>query len=255
MRLPTPRGFTRFRAGRADAVAHEAYAAWARAALEERATLYDWASAHPERRALPGGRLPAYAVAVPGAPRNVVVRHSRHGGLLAPVRRDLFLPPTRAPYELLVSYVLANAGVRTPPVVAYAVYPAGLVLRRSDVVTLELNGRDLGSALLQATAGERQSWIDRLVPLLQSLSRAGAWHPDLNVRNILLVPDDSGAEQAYVLDVDRIRFAPPGDPHVGAANLDRLERSARKWRALHGAGFDDVELEALRTRASQPAGT
>jgi 3-deoxy-D-manno-octulosonic acid kinase len=255
VRLPTPRGFTRFRAGRAHAVAHEAYAPWARGVLDAGGTLYEWARAHPDRRELPGGRIPAYAVAVPDASQNVVVRHSQHGGLLAPIRGDLFLPPTRAPYELLVSYVLANAGVHTPPVIAFAVYQAGLVLRRSDVVTLELPGQNLGEAFLASPeATRRASWIDRLARLMQALSRAGAWHPDLNVRNILLVPDGSGAEEAYLLDVDRIRFAPPGDPHVGAANLDRLERSVRKWRALHRAGFDDEELRALRARASEAPG-
>ena len=254
MKLPTPRGFSRFRVGHAHAVTHDAYVDWARDVLGQE-TLYEWAAAHAERRALSGGRLAAYAVPVPGQSRGVVVRHSQHGGLLGPLRGDLYFPPTRAPYELLVSYVLAGAGVRTPPVVAFAVYQAGLVFRRSDVVTLELPGRDLGSALLDSPeAAQRASWLERLAALVRSLTGAGAWHPDLNVRNILLVPDASGTEEAYVLDVDRIRFAPPGDPHVRDANLDRLERSVRKWRALHGAGFDDAELRALRAGAAEPAG-
>jgi 3-deoxy-D-manno-octulosonic acid kinase len=183
----------------------------------------------------------------------VVVRHSHHGGLLAPLRGDLFFPPTRAPYELLVSYVLSAAGVRTPPVMAIAVYRAGVLLRRSDVVTLEVPGRDLGAALIEGDPSSRASWIGSIGQLVRALADAGAWHPDLNVKNILLVPDEAGGERAFVLDVDRIQFAPPGDPNVMGANLDRLERSVRKWRARHGGGFDDRELLRLREIASAPA--
>ena len=58
----------------------------------ETRTIYAHAAAHPERREL-SGRGPAYAI--PLGPARVVVRHVRHGGLLAPVTRDLFLAPTR----------------------------------------------------------------------------------------------------------------------------------------------------------------
>ena len=55
-----------------------------------------------------------------------VVRHNRHGGLFAPVTRDLFLPPTRAPHELRTALRLTALGVPTPPVLMYGVEPAGI---------------------------------------------------------------------------------------------------------------------------------
>lgn len=254
MKLPIPKEFNRFRVGAAHVVTHQSCEAWARDVLVHQ-TLYAWAAASPDH-VVRRGRLPAYSVPLPDGTRRVVVRHSHHGGLLGPLRGDRFFPPTRAPYELLVSHVLAATGVRTPPVVAIAVYPAGWVFRRSDVVTLELPGRDLGAAFQEEReTPARDLWLASVAELVRALTRAGAWHPDLHVGNILLVRDAGGDEQAFVLDVDRIRFATPGDPNVLGANLDRFERSVRKWRNRHGSGFDDQELRRLRAIAAAPAAT
>lgn len=253
MSQTVPRDFSRFRAGTTQAIAHEAHLPWVRGVIE-REPLYAWAAQQPDRRSFLG-RVPAFSVPAPELGTRVVVRRSHHGGLLGPLRRDLFLPPTRAPYELLVSHLLASVGVRTPPVVAIAVYRAGPVLRRSDVVSLEVPGRDLGAALSERPGDEvRRAWLAPVAHLIRALSAVGAWHPDLNIKNILLVGSEPTSMDAYVLDVDRILFHPPGDPAVQAANLDRLERSVRKWRARFGAGFADDELRELRAlTATAPA--
>jgi hypothetical protein len=247
-----PKDYTRFHAGTAHVIAHESCVDWAKTVLPQQ-SLYDWAASQPDRRDL-GGRVPAYSVLLPGQERRVVVRHSHHGGLLGRLQGDLFLPPTRAPYELLISHLLAGLGVRTPLVVAIAVYPVRRILRRSDVVSLELPGRDLGKALRDAPdADVRRGWLDSIAALIRSLTNIGAWHPDLNVGNVLLVESAAGAWDAYVLDIDRLQFAPPSDPTVREANLDRLERSIRKLRARFGVGFDDDEMRHLRALSSVPA--
>jgi hypothetical protein len=77
---------------------------------------------------------------------------------------------------------------------------------------------------------------------------AGAWHQDLNARNILLTTREQGQVLGLVVDVDRVRFAPPGDPHVRDANLARLRRSMEKFRARGAPAFDDgdfAEIERL----------
>lgn len=253
MSATLPSDFHRFRVGTTQAIAHETHLPWVRDVLA-RAPLHAWAGQHADRRAFQG-RLPAYSVPAPDLGQRVVVRRSHHGGLLGPLRGDLFLPPTRAPYELLVSHLLGSVGVRTPPVVAIAVYRAGPVLRRSDVVSLEVPGRDLGAALSERPGDDvRRAWLAPVARLIRALSAVGAWHPDLNIKNILLVGSEPATLDAYVLDVDRILFHPPGDPAVQAANLDRLERSVRQWRARFGAGFGDDELRELRAlTASTPA--
>ena len=252
MSAAIPKDYNRFHVGNAHVIAHESCVEWARSVLPEQ-SLYSWASQQPDAQDL-GGRIPAYSVLLPGQERRVVVRHSHHGGLLGRLQGDLFLPPTRAPYELLISHLLAGLGVRTPLVVAIAVYPVKRLFRRSDVVSLELPGRDLGKALRdQPDADVRRGWLDSIAALIRALTSIGAWHPDLNVGNVLLVETGPSAWDAYVLDIDRLQFAPPSDPTVRDANLDRLERSVRKLRARFGVGFDDAEMRQLRELASVPA--
>jgi hypothetical protein len=240
-----PAGYTRFRLSGADIVALGACADAVRQACAER-SLYAYAESHPGRREL-RGRGAAYAVPLPDGTTRVVVRHARHGGLLAPVTGDRFLPPTRAPRELDAALRLADAGVPTPEIIAYATYPAGGPFRRSDVATREVvGGRDLANVL---AAGARPADLTPVVnasaELLRALQRAGAHHPDLNIANVLLVSDTGPTPRAFVLDVDRIRFGTPGDPRVGAANLRRLLRSARKLRGLGRIAVTDAELSAL----------
>lgn len=240
-----PSGYLRRRLGTALLVARsDAADAVERAAAGT--TLYAYAAAHPAGRAMQG-RAPVYAAPLPDGPR-VVVRRSRHGGLLAPLTGDRFLWPGRAPAELRASARLAAAGVPTPEVVAYLLYPAGPLLCRSDVASAEVeDADDLGALLAEPTASEGR-WLAPVVALLDALARAGARHPDLNVKNVLLARRD-GRLVAHVLDVDRVRFAAPGDLRVARANAQRLLRSAHKRRAAGLAHVTDHALAPLAALA------
>jgi hypothetical protein len=244
-----PAGYTRFLQGTADVVALGACAEAVRRAVGAR-SLYDYAASHPGRREL-RGRGVAYAVPLPDGETRVVVRHSRHGGLLAPVTGDRFLPPTRAPHELRTALRLAEAHVPTPEVIAYATYPAGAVFRRSDVATREVVGaKDLADVLARTDDGEaRSTALDATAELLRALERAGARHPDLNVTNVLIVATDGVPARALVLDVDRVVFGARGDARIGAANVRRLLRSARKLRSNGRITVSDDELSRLATVA------
>jgi 3-deoxy-D-manno-octulosonic acid kinase len=244
-----PAGYTRFLQGSADVVALGACAEAVRRAVGAR-SLYDYAASHPSRREL-RGRGVAYAVPLPDGETRVVIRHSRHGGLLAPVTGDRFLPPTRAPHELRTALRLAEAHVPTPEVIAYATYPAGAVFRRSDVATREVaGGKDLADVLASADDGEaRSTALVATAGLLRALARAGARHPDLNVTNVLIVVTDGSATRALVLDVDRVVFGERGDARIGAANVRRLLRSARKLRSNGRITVSEDELSRLATAA------
>jgi lipopolysaccharide kinase (Kdo/WaaP) family protein len=192
-------------------------------------TLYEFAQKQPTARVF-SGRAPVYAVEIPGC-GSVVVRHAMRGGVIGKTGTDLFLPPTRALRELVNSFRLRAAGVPTPHVIAYATYTAGWLFRRADVVTREVAGADIASlASSESAVVTRKESIDAIARLVALLTAAGAHHPDLNAKNILLSTDDSGATVAWVLDVDRIRFHVPGDPMITEANLTRLFRSFRKWQ-------------------------
>jgi 3-deoxy-D-manno-octulosonic acid kinase len=255
-----PAGFVQFTVARARVVCAAELEHAVRTALEDDGTLYTFASRQTGARAL-AGRGVAYAVALPGEMDRVVVRHNRHGGLLAPLTGDVFRWPTRAPLELRVSERLVAAGVATPPIAGYALYRAAPGFWRADVMTREIpDSADL-STILMAPGDDRGAAFAAAAALVASLAAAGARHHDLNVKNVLLHSAPGGIE-ALALDVDRVTF--DGDRQaVLEANLARLLRSARKWRELRGARVSESELDELAaharalsaTRAPAPART
>lgn len=239
-----PAGFVRVASGRCLAVVRADLRPDADAMLAE-GTLYEAAARDLAARRYVG-RGVAYAISLPVSGTRVVVRHNRHGGLLAPLTRDFFLPPTRAPYELAVSLRLAELGVRTADVLMYGVQRSALALRRSDVVTREIaGGHDLATFMMrEVPRHERAAAWAAARELVLALNAAGARHHDLNVKNILVAPGERGLV-AWVLDVDRVDFGEPGSAAVRRGNAERLLRSARKWHDVKGALLDERELAGL----------
>jgi len=241
--------YERFQVGGARVVAAAACAAGIREVLAKE-RLYEYAARQPD--ALPlFGRAPVFAVNLPGGCGRVVVRHNMRGGWVAKVSKDLFVLPTRGFRELIASLRLRSSGVSTPEVVAYVSYPLNWVLRRSDVATREIpNGHDLSVALAKVTDhAHRVMVLDATAKLLRSLTQAGAFHQDLNLKNVLLTAGQGPELDAHVLDVDRVRFSSPGSPLVAKANLDRLIRSLRKWRDNHELPYSAEDEEYLRLRS------
>ena len=141
--------------------------------------------------------------------------------------------------------------VATPEVVAYATYPAGPMFRRADVVTREVpKSLDLAAALgALSRSDSKHPLIAATGKLLASLSAAGARHPDLNIKNILIADNDYGGVEAYALDVDRVWFDTPGKQSVLEANLRRLSRSAVKWRRMQALPIEEADLLAIESSA------
>jgi hypothetical protein len=243
-----PPGYEAARVGAAEIVARRDAVDGVRDALAA-GTLHAYAAGHAAARPL-HGRVPAFAAPLPRSGTWVVVRHSHHGGLLAPITRDRFLVPTRAPRELATAGRLAALGVPTPPIIAYVIYPAGWLLRRSDVASLEIGGgADLATIFTGGahTVG-RADAVAAAATLLRSLARAGVRHPDLNLKNILVAPGANGSATAYLLDVDRVGIL-ADRAAAAAANAARLARSARRWRDRHGAPISEADIAALRSAA------
>jgi tRNA A-37 threonylcarbamoyl transferase component Bud32 len=242
-----PSGYERLLLGHAVAIARADLAPNVRRALiaadGTRSTLHEYAATHPRARHMQG-RGAAYAVPLPQRHEQVVVRHNRHGGVFGRLRGDRFLSPTRAPHELSVSLKLRKLGVQTPEIVAYALYPPGGLLQRSDVCSREIpNSRDLAEVLLHDSASERAAALAATAALVAALAHASARHHDLNAKNVLL-----NYESAYVLDVDRIQIG--GEPQtVLWANLTRLSRSLRKWRDQFGAHVSERDIGILESES------
>lgn len=214
-------------------------------------TLYRWAAAQKSAD-LFRGRGVSYGVDLPAGccseeTTPVVVRRNRHGGLLRLLTGEHFLLPTRAPLELDTALALAAAGIPTPEVIACVVYPAAGVFGRSDVMTRRLpSGGDLPDVWRDADAPAREALLAAVAALLGSLARAGAWHADLNLKNIYIA-GDAEAPRAYLLDVDRVTF--PRTADVATRNFERLARSARKWRERWGLDFGEDALARLASLA------
>jgi hypothetical protein len=235
-RSSAPPGYESFLVGRARVVARQPLADAVREALHTQ-SLYEFSSSQPGASAL-AGRGTAWAAALPNGVE-IVVRHSRHGGALAALTGDLFLSPTRAPIELSNALRLANAGVPTAEVIAYAVYPAFGPFARADVATRRLRGMDFPDAWrATADAAARKSLLAALATLLRALRAAGAMHPDLNLKNVFITPNGDGPT-AFVLDVDRVEFGAAGSPEIASRNLTRLIQSARKWRKRWNLDIDE----------------
>lgn len=236
-----PPGFIRFAVAHATITCAVGVADAMRKALSG-GSLYAYAERHTLARALVG-RGVVYAVPLPGDAERVVVRHNHHGGLLAAVRGDVFLPPTRAPRELQISEHLRHHGVPTPTMLAYVTYPALAGLRRVDVMTREVpNAVDLSVSLRSADPGERARALAATAQLVTALSDIGARHHDLNAKNVLVHHSDDLMLEALVLDVDRVTFD-DGVNDAREQNLARLLRSARKWQLHQGARVTDAELD------------
>ncbi len=217
--------------------------------LMQHETLYAWAESAPQPRALQG-RGVVYVAELAQCATVLAVRHAWHGGLFAPVTGDRFLMPTRAPREAAVNLMLRQHGVPTPELLAYALYPAGPGLRRVDVATQYIpDAWDFGAVLLGTAPGISRSDAERAVlMLLTQLASARAVHPDLNVKNILLVPE-SGSVTAWVLDVDVVSFREQPAIGVMARNVRRLIRSVAKWHRRHERVLDQGWLDSFAQSA------
>lgn len=243
-----PDGYERVRIGGTEAVAL-AEVIVELSEILARETLHSYAARQPGVRTLQG-RAPLHIVRLRGGGHTVAVRHSRHGGVFAPITGDRFLPPTRAPYELAMSVRLAELGIPTPTVVAYVTYAAVPLMRRSDVATRAIaESADLAAVLSGASRlVARDAAVRAASTLLATMARAGVHHPDLNLKNILVASDADRVATAFLLDVDRVRID-SARARAASANAARLTRSASRWRTRHAAPITEEELGTLETAA------
>jgi hypothetical protein len=236
--LAAPPGYTRFAQRDSTVIARNDAAAGVRSALKDVNTLHCWAATLPGAKPFQG-RATAWGARLPGTSLDVVVRHARHGGFFAAITGDRFVWPGRAPWELEVAERLREAGVPTPALIAYVLYPAGPMLCRCDVATKRLpEGADFPEIWASSDAVARGAILEATATLLR------AHHPDLNAKNIY-VAREGNTFRAFVLDVDRIGFLRSGDSSAGARNLARLTRSLRKFRTKHRLAVREEEIAAL----------
>jgi 3-deoxy-D-manno-octulosonic acid kinase len=199
--------------------------------LEAGEALFDpkfWA-ARGETSPTPGGRGAAWFIHC--GERQWVLRHSRRGGLLAPLTGDRYMwmsegrVRTFAEWRLLDA--LAARSLPVPKPVAARYLRSGLVYRCDLITERILNAWPL-SAALAASALPESVWRE-VGAVIARLHRAGADHADLNAHNILCGTEAARATNISVIDFDRGRLRTPGTGRAWAgSNLRRLHRSLGK---------------------------
>jgi 3-deoxy-D-manno-octulosonic acid kinase len=217
-----PAGYTALRRGQVRAVVRADLAG----------ALGSWLLATPfelpaERGEVVAGRGAAWRLTLPGGAR-AVLRCYRRGGLLARVVRETYLGVEARPFrELAVTVEARRRGVAAPEVLAARV--EGRLAYRGAIITAEVAD---AVTLLDALRGARDDARRRALSagagrVVAAMHRAGVWHADLNLTN-LLAPA-GGSVDVTILDFDRARLAPaPLARHARRSNLERLARSLRK---------------------------
>jgi len=173
-----------------------------------------------------------------------VLRHYWRGGIVARLVEDRYLwtglERTRAWREWQLLRTLTADGLPVPQPAGLRVIRRGL-LYRADLITLELPQTRTLVEHLEQEALEPNTWR-RIGATIRRLHERGAWHADLNARNILLDADGG----IFVIDWDKGALRPPRARWM-QANLDRLQRSLAKLAmqepTLH---YDDHCMAELR---------
>ncbi len=243
-----PAGYISDRVHGAHVIVQETALPFVRDAIAGAGGLYDYAAAHPEAEAIQGrGRL--YVIPGPGSDR-WVIRHLTHGGMLAPLTGDRFvMRGTPRPFnELLLANKLNDIGIRTPEVVAAAVYPSGLIYR-GEVARAEVTGAlDLAECLFADSGLEeprRHEVLAAAGQLMASLHLAGVAHPDLNLRNILIELGE-GAPRAVIIDLEKCTVVPELSRRQRRRMIRRFGRSARRFEESTGRRLNLKEWETFR---------
>ena len=249
-----PADYGRHRFGSARVIALPAAASWAREAIEAEGTLHDWASSGPESASFAGrGEVYSFQAPADGPDRRKrwAVRHYRRGGAVAARLGDRYLRlgRSRPEREIHAASAARARGIRTPAVVAGAVYPAGMYYR-CDLATEVVTGASTLADVARDTDGTR-AWLDAMAAagrLATELAGAGILHVDFNAHNILFEEGDTG--RPWVIDLDRARVSNRRDSDAAERMLARLTRSVVKVGTPTGESLGDGEvLVALRGKA------
>ena len=161
-----------------------------------------------------------------------LVRQYRHGGTLRGLTGQWFFTwPPRPFRELSLTEELRRRGVPTVEVLAACAIRGLGPFYRGCLVTRELaESEDLWSALQSGLVG-RLGWertLGAVAASIRAMHREGIYHADLNLKNILVRPEEKTVK-SYIIDFDKAKlFLGELPAELVNRNLDRLHRSVLK---------------------------
>ncbi len=179
--------------------------------------------------ALAQGR--AHAVFFQHQDQELVLKHYQRGGRMAALLGDKYIGTShdrsRSFREWRLLAQMQKAGLPSPVPVAASVVQAGLFYR-ADLITQKISDVVTLADFLQDNKLEDKSW-NEVGACIRKFHDANVYHADLNARNILFNPETG---VVYLIDFDKGCFRHMGDAWK-AANLARLQRSLRKFKAMN----------------------
>ena len=188
------------------------------------------------------GRGRTYLVNDPEG-RRVIIRHYYRGGMMAKLLNDKFLSFSSTAersvqeYDLLLR--MRAMGLHVPTPILARVTRSGLFIR-NDIITKEITGaRNVGKILSERPMTDAE--ILKMGEAIGTLFRAGIYHSDLNINNLLL----DGADNPWICDFDKcemIKITPKRYNEM----VSRLKRSFDKESEEHaGMMWTDKDFDKL----------
>jgi hypothetical protein len=192
-----------------------------------------------------GNRGGGFRVALPAGPE-LFVRRSRRGGAIRYLLDDIYFGFAPRPLiELQVTVEAARRGVPLAQAMGAAVRWVAPGIYRGFFVTRPMPGMTLWSFLCTDDDADVRTYVlARAREALETMLRAGLYHPDLNLENLFVTTqaEDFGV---IILDLDKAHL---GERALGETDrrriAARLLRSARKLDP-HGRFLDSAVLSML----------
>ena len=150
-----------------------------------------------------------------------LIRKCLRGGLLRNLTKDAFFAINRPLQELKLHAALYEAALPVPA-------PLGVVWRKSGfwyrgaVATQELPAQNLLEYLQSPRVHATPSILQKCGSLIRDMHDLGVFHPDLQIRNILVSMD---ATLVYLIDFDKAKRYRRLSDSQRSRNLLRLKRS------------------------------
>ena len=166
-----------------------------------------------------GGRGTLLRFSFPGG--TGLIRKCLRGGFLRHFTRDAYFGVNRPLQELKLHTMLFDAALSIPA-------PLGVVWKRRGlwyrgaVATQELLAQNLLEYLQSPKGDQTRPILLACGNLIRDMHDLGVFHPDLQIRNILV---SMSAMQAYLIDFDKAKRYRHLNDSQRARNLLRLKRS------------------------------
>lgn len=213
---------------------HEGARMMVRRGYEDSARLLVEYKTLPAVETLGGGREAHPVVVLPTGEKAVVRRYHR-GGLMQRINESRYFGGNRAFDELRATERARTGGVRTARILAAVERPRTVGYTAMLATILIPGARDAAAWMADAAADGKLEMLREAGRQMAAMHQAGVAHPDVHLRNLLVVDADAGPE-VWLLDFDKARVhAGPVPRARRATDLRRLARSARKLKADVGA--------------------